>query len=102
MLEKLGVRWDDGINLLWPSHEPGKWDAREARRVAEVLMPEVLEYDVVILFGVKVCVAFQVKFEPCVTQGKFLPLPHPSGRCRLWNNEETHHRIRKVMKELLG
>lgn len=42
LMKKLGVRWTDGINLLWPSKSCGSWDAGEAMRVADSLFLNIL------------------------------------------------------------
>lgn len=99
MLDGLGVRWDDGINLLWPSPIAGEWDAKEAKRVAEVLRPDVEKYDTVLLFGAKVCKAFDVKHVWFVLQGIYVPMPHPSGRNRAWNDEVLREKVRRFFAD---
>lgn len=98
-LDSLGVRWDDGINLLWPSPVCGYWDELEAKRVAKELRSRVEEYDRALLFGARVCRAFGVEFEVLREQGAYLPLPHPSGRCRLWNDRELVNEVRRYFKK---
>jgi len=99
-LSGLGVEWDDGVNLLLPSPLPGEWDAAEARRVADALSQLVERYDAVLAFGRRACDALGIEYAPCQLRGKYLPLPHPSGRCRLWNDPATHDAVRKAMKNL--
>jgi len=88
--------------LLWPSPIAGEWDIGEAHAVAMAITPKVLEYGHVLLFGKRVCDAFGVPFVPCqfvpaatlarvevalaAPHCTFVPLPHPSGRNRLWND----------------
>lgn len=106
MLSSLGVTWDDGINLLWPSPVTGEWDTAEAKQVAVALMPRVLDYSAVLLFGARVCAAFGVPFNvgqtfemqeeysPQSTLG--VPLPHPSGCCRMWNDPAVRATVRQL------
>lgn len=98
-LNELGVEWTDGINLLWPSPVVGYWDPREALRVVKELRPEIEErWDAVLLFGTRVCKAFDVKSDWLVRTGIYVPLPHPSGRCRVWNDCEFLGRVRRFFK----
>lgn len=98
-LNSLGVYWDDGINLLWPSPIPGYWNKQEAGRVAYELIPKIdRSYDVVLLFGKKVCEAFDIKYSLLEQQGKYVPLPHPSGRCRTWNDCSFLNEVRRFFK----
>jgi len=98
-LTSLGVRWDDGINLLWPSPTPGEWDAREATRVVGVLRARIEEYGTVLLFGARVSRAFGVRFVPFERQGVYVPMPHPSERCRTWNDCEFLNEVRRHFRE---
>jgi len=84
-LNRMGVHWTHGINLLWPDPEPGAWDSLEAKRVVAVLNPHILKYDRVILFGRRVCSAFNIPFKVGATFGRFIPLPHPMGNAKLWD-----------------
>lgn len=102
-LTSLGIAWDDGINLLWPSPVLGEWDVAEARRVAIELVPSILCYDRVLLFGCRVCNALGVPFEigtgyeinePYVDSTIAVPLPHPSGRNRMWNDAAIRENVR--------
>jgi len=86
-LNKVGVHWDHGINLLWPCSDPNDWDVREARRVANVLRQHMENYDKIILFGRKVCDAFEVPYKVGLVFGRFIPLPHPMGNTKLWNKD---------------
>lgn len=97
-LNELGVEWTDGINLLWPSPVCGYWNPQEAKRVVGRLYPEIKKYDVVLLFGKKVCEAFSVKYAPLARVGAYVPLPHPSGRCRTWNDCKFLNEVRRFFK----
>lgn len=103
-LDNLGIRWNDGINLLWPHPVPGTWDPHEARDVVIAIGLDVIKYDTVLLFGRRVCEAFLIPFrvgevypwgiERQVTN--VIPLPHPSGRSRLWHHPNTIKIIEKL------
>ena len=96
-LDRMGVHWEHGINLLWPDPTPGAWDAVEARRTALVFMnindsetrvsesSIIDKYDRVILFGERVCDAFDVPYKMGLIFGNFIPLHHPLGDCSHWN-----------------
>ena len=109
-LTTLGVAWDAGINLLWPSPVPGEWDAAEARRVADALAPRVLDYGAVLLFGARVCRAFDIPYEVGRTfemQEEYssrstlaVPLPHPNGRNKDWNYAGVRGLVRETMSSL--
>lgn len=82
---ELGMSWDASLNLL-PPGEP--WDKSLARETAS----QVLRYSnprLLLLAGRRVATAFGVQGELPQLSGKFLALPHPSGRCRQWNDPET-------------
>lgn len=97
-LNSLGVVWDDGINLLWPSPVVGYWNPGEAKTVVERLRPKIEEYGTALLFGSRVCRAFGVRFNALERQGVYLPLPHPSGRCRTWNDREFLGQVRRYFQ----
>jgi hypothetical protein len=114
-LDKLGVRWTHGINLLWPSPTPGEWDNKEAQQVVAAIASHVVcEYDYVLLFGRRVCDAWGVPYRvgqvfdgPVVVSGylmestaKWMPLPHPSGRNRAWNDPEVKKKVRALAESL--
>jgi len=94
-LKDRGVRWHDGINLLWPSPTPGDWNAYEAKRVVESILDRVQNYDRVLLFGRRVCEAFNVQYEVGkIFNEIFIPLPHPNGRSQLWKDPKIQRFIR--------
>ena len=79
-LDSLGVEWTDGINLLWPSPIVGYWNKQEAKKVVKELRLEIEHrWDAVLLFGKRVCEAFEIEYAPLKRQGKYVPMPHPSG-----------------------
>ena len=98
-LNSLGVEWTDGINLLWPSPVVGYWNPREASRVVEELRPEIeRRWDAVLLFGKHVCEAFEIEYVPLRRLEQYVPMPHPSGRCRAWNDCKFLQRVRRFFK----
>ena len=99
-LNRMGVKWTHGINLLWPSPIAGEWDAAEARRVVDAIRKDVERYDVVLLFGRRVCDAFDVAFNVGERSGRYIPLPHPSGRNRMWNDPRVRETVRLIMETL--
>jgi len=91
-LDRMGVHWDHGVNLLWPDPTPCAWDAAEARRTALVftnndgVTPGIIsKYDRVILFGERVCDAFDVPYKMGLVFGNFVPLHHPVGDGQQWD-----------------
>lgn len=79
------------------------WSLRAARvAAAEILKREGPK----ILLGAKVCRAFAVAFEPftvtgIMSSGPLYILPHPSGRCRLWNDPRAITRAQAMLAPLL-
>lgn len=84
-------------NLL----EEGKWSRLAARLSASVILTKTTARRFVLL-GAKVADAFRVPFEPFrvhrVLSWPTLVLPHPSGRCRIWNDPESTQRARRVFQ----
>ena len=82
------------------------WNLREARAFAARTLLARAGRGALILLGARVCSAFLVPFEPfepfelvrrvgpraLVARG--VVLPHPSGRCRIWNDKESARRAR--------
>lgn len=103
-LLRVGVdlRACDSMNMLPPSKKAGAWDDELAESVAAFLLAEVAnEYSVVYLCGRRVCDSFAWpgEFGDAMTfdfaagwdylldrRPLFVALPHPSGRCRVWND----------------
>ncbi len=55
----------------------------------------------VILLGARVAKAVGVPYLPFRRQLNTLVLPHPSGRCRTWNDRENWTRARRAVSALL-
>jgi hypothetical protein len=93
------LRKFDRVNLC-----KKKWSIKEARGTATYLL-ERRDLDRVVLLGAKVCAAFGFEFEPfrswktpCGSR-RYVILPHPSGRCRIWNDPDSIERARAAMRE---
>ncbi len=90
----------DRINLC-----TGKWSIKDAKAAARRLGwrgEEDISDRKVILLGSKVCSAFDVTFSPFTIRRNKLVLPHPSGRCRLWDEYEDSFKLaRKLMEKFL-
>ena len=88
-LDRMGVHWDHGVNLLWPDPTPCEWDAAEARRTAMLFVDGEYDityrYDRILLFGERVCDAFDVPYKMGLVFGNFVPLHHPVGDGRQWD-----------------
>lgn len=93
------------LNLMPP--DDGRWDRRKAEEVARDWYPRLGEYDLVVLAGKRVSEAFRVPYLPGSTfdseldNPRFLVIPHPSGRCRFWNDLEAVLYVRDRVKELM-
>jgi hypothetical protein len=87
----------DRVNLC-----DGKWSASAARERAGEIMDS--DHERVVLLGSKVAKAFGVPFRPF----EFVPgcwqtllvLPHPSGRCRIWNDHRSVTNAKLAVAEL--
>jgi hypothetical protein len=107
------LRRFDRVNLC-----DGKWGMKEARQRARQLIGTLVHAIVlgsepepkpVVLFGSKVCSAFDLKFEPFtlppaeqrVMTGMvpLVILPHPSGLSRAWSEPGAYERARAVLRE---
>ena len=90
-----------------------KWSAPSARASADEVLRTSKPGAVLVLLGAKVSAAFGVGYRP----GLYLPrmahvgadvprrrvvlvLPHPSGRCREWNDPQTAERVRSALREV--
>lgn len=89
----------------------GKWNEVEARGEAAKIASRVRGAAPIVLLGAKVCRAFAVRYEPhssvrvrVVPEGGerwdqvFAVLPHPSARCRAWNEPGAFDRAREVLR----
>lgn len=97
------LQYYDRVNLC-----TGRWSAPEARKKAAEL---VLTKQPLILLGRKVCNSFAISYTPfevvrvnviCDITNEILPLvsvvlPHPSGRCRLWQESYAIKRARAAV-----
>lgn len=100
MDERRYLRAFDRVNLC-----DGAWDAAEARANAERLLGLGKP---LVLLGSKVCRAFGATFTPetLFTVRELAPgvnaavLPHPSGRCRAWNDAGSYQRARDAVASL--
>lgn len=88
------LRRYDRVNLC-----AGKWSAPEARLRAAGL---VSDGALLVLLGAKVAAAFGLDHEPFTVAGLrgavVVQLPHPSGRCRVWNDPASYGRARAVLR----
>lgn len=104
----LSVSWDsylslDRRNLL---RNAGRWDPAAARETAAEI--DALPADVVlVLLGRKVQGAFGLAGFPQFTVARtpagkraYL-LPHPSGRCRVWNDPRAAQTARRFLRPAL-
>lgn len=90
----------------------GNWSIKRAREMVAALNLQMGAEDRVLLFGGKVWSAFfrTPKYEPFRVSGRFLSLPHPSGRnAQVWGNYLSYSKVRALvaqhvphLKPLLG
>lgn len=88
----------DKVNLC-----RGRWSEEVALEEAQQCLGS--HHSVLVLLGSKVRSVFKgpLPFEWSVVRGKRLVgLPHPSGRCRVWNDSQSAARARAIMSELVG
>jgi hypothetical protein len=108
-LESLGLRWEDGLNLLPPDPQGVPWDAVTAREVAAAWLPRLRGYDVTYLCGGRVLDAFgvdrcglrlsQLYGRPLDIGGALATcLPHPSGLNRWWNDPRNPERLKRRLR----
>lgn len=91
----------DRVNLVRLVRRRGPWDAATAAVAAMRLRDRAVGRDFVLL-GARVCLAFGVPYEPFTRPGPRLwVLPHPSGRCRAWNDRAAAGRARRLLEPLL-
>jgi hypothetical protein len=78
----------------------GNWSIVRAREAVAALNLEMGAEDRVLLFGGKVWSAFfrEVKYQPFTVSGRYLSLPHPSGRnAAVWGNYLSYSRVRAAV-----
>ena len=87
---------------------PAKWSVAAARARAEELLKRA-DGAVIVLLGARVASAFGAAHLAEFTIGPdlsgrqtFARLPHPSGRCRAWNEEGAEQRLRSLMDDVLA
>lgn len=96
----LGLRWDAACNLMWPSKSDFWLTTRTAKIAAMLRHPDLLgEFDRVVLCGTRVQRAFgyNARLGDVWRDGQMCGIPHPSGRCRAWNDP---HKIAEAMEML--
>lgn len=108
-LLSVGLDWHrvKCVNLLSPSPVVGEWDSERARAVAAAM--DFSEFDLVFVCGVKACSAmgFTDKLSDCIGQvvhgssRKIVPLPHPSGLNRFWNDGAAVTSLKNKIAKLL-
>jgi hypothetical protein len=79
----------------------GRWSLREARRRAVELSMSRAPSQTLVLLGARVCSAFERPYIPLTSAPPFLVLPHPSGRCRTWNDSQSIEDARRLVGEVL-
>lgn len=82
-------------NLCWR-----RWSRRQARREATVIARTWP--GPVVLLGQKVAAAFGLEYRPLTRDGRFLVVPHPSGRCRAWNDPTVGNAVRQLVRGMIA
>jgi len=116
LLAILGMRTGDYMraferrNLITDEAKSPRWSAPRAREAATAIAMEAAAEDPFILLGRRVCDAFGlygVQLPCCVLgpsgpTGEFrrtvVAIPHPSGRCRDWNDPGMIGRVRDLVR----
>lgn len=89
----------------------GAWSTRAARDAAASIRLQRAQAPIVLL-GARVANAFGLPYEPftetrlsnpftSTPTTRFFLLPHPSGRCRLWNQPDAFQRARAMVLPLV-
>ena len=77
----------------------GKWRITDAREAAKRLGEKYCG-GLKVLFGSKVCSAWNVGFKPfTIIDAEVVILPHPSGLNRMWGEAGAFDRARAVLRE---
>jgi hypothetical protein len=114
------MRAFDRVNLMSGSKKWSLPGAREAARElldrtpkgeSAVLPSHRIEFgQPLILLGARVARAFRLTYTPFELHAwgdglgdhrRILVLPHPSGRCRAWNEPGSYERARRMVREFL-
>lgn len=89
------------VNLF--PYVPAHWSSSKARMSAD-LIRKTFDVEVVVMLGSRVSAAFGYKdlrvWKTVVERPslvEFLRVPHPSGRCRAWNDPRAKHRLRRLV-----
>jgi len=108
-LLSIGLDWHSVkcVNLMPPSPVIREWNARRASETVNLM--GFSEFALVFACGVKVCSAmgFIGKLTDSVGEivparsREIVPLPHPSGLNRFWNNQGAVSRLKNKITELL-
>lgn len=94
----------DRVNLY--ALPPRKWSDKLAAEHAERVLREHPRSFPIVLLGRRVATAFGFKTIPFfreisrlvdVTYCTFIIVPHPSGRCHIWNDEATVAELRRLL-----
>lgn len=89
------LRRFDRVNLC-----TGAWSLPAARQASYRYR---LEGQPKILLGRKVAQAFGYEAgQPFEKIGDIYLMPHPSGRCRIWNRPGAHEKVRALLHDFLG
>lgn len=76
----------------------GEWSMCKARQRAIELLADRAGQCKLILCGSKICSAFGVPYAPfTVADEVLLRLPHPSGRCRAWDEDRSFLKAREAV-----
>jgi hypothetical protein len=78
----------------------GRWSAASASAAAAEISRSGAP--AIVLLGAKVCAAFGLDYEPFTARylasPRLVVLPHPSGRCRAWNEAAAVDRARAALR----
>lgn len=101
MSESVYMRTFARVNLC-----SGSWNTRLAKASALGVLSTASRAGVsIVLLGSRVCKSFGVAFEPFaevrVGDVQAVVLPHPSGRCRIWNDAATAGRAASAVAQIL-
>ena len=100
--EILGLTDNEYIALRRINLCEGRWTKRAAMARAGVIIQDD-SVTLIVMLGRKVATAFgRTYLDPFEIDGRFLALPHPSGRCRVWGEPGARERARRVWKEALA
>lgn len=78
----------------------GRWSVREARaRAAELVDVAAQDGGAIVMLGRKVADAFGADHVlPFTRVEQFVAVPHPSGRNRVWNDQDAVPRVRALLR----